>query len=1084
MKKLKLIMVAFALLLGVSNASAGTDVTASYIGDVTWIVNGGGWHGSCSNNHKESNGIGWYNSQTISGSHAFANPSGSNPGESWSPNFGTAGIMMGRTMVLPEGNYTLSFEAFGCNADNSADPTTLPSAGDAVAFLTGKDNVDITNTAAAGDATFHNVSFTFDVTTANTAFEFGIKKLTDGSKIDWCQIKNVSLVLNSTDKFPVANNTVDAFTYSLADAGEKDTWHTNTWSTEGQGDGSRFQVPFHELWKASGGKLLDADITASHTPTEDGVYKVSAWVRVANESGGAVNGVNIFVGDTEANACSGSTSVMSGKGRLGTFTAMADGTAGTPFNFGFKIKDSDANWLSFKNVTITYLGDLPQDEIDALLAQVPSGKMSSTIQSTLTSRVNDLNTYKSVAAYNALTSYIATANASIIDYANLSDAIAEASSYTPLTDVATYSAAIAAAQDVYDDASVEDCSTTINSLKTAKQTANVTDYTYVTEEFPYAVSLGTWTTVNAGEMRGQHWDGTTDDKEGTPYNEQKEGWGSGNWTCSYSQDLALPAGNYVFKVAGRRSVDATLTLTVTKGASVLGTVNDFPIGDTGKGITTAGVASFGEGEFANGGTGRGWQWRYVKFTLADPATVNVAVAGAATPIYNWVGFCNATVQTDEEDNVAIMTALVALNDAKAAATLTKRTANVGTGVFQVSETENESLWGAYSDAKDDADAFEITSSSTVSDVTTVTSALTSAQTAYSNFLANPTLNAPDPSKRYWVTMHDDGQAWDGFAITFIAGGRTGEGDYNVQYLATSNANMNQALKFTQVEGNTYKISGIRVADGTEQYLTGKLKGYESGNNDQIRTINDASKALVITVQATTTDNQFKLINETGTEISRNSETPDNGVYAAGDVSSYFTIQEASQASVTIDIPVAQQYATAIFPFTPSLPSGVKAYSCAAAPGNVLTLVEVAEPAANTPYILEATSGYSGDALQGWGSASASTYTEGWLTGVYTDTLAPNGSYVLAKINEKVAFYNFEDDDNPTVRANRCYLTATAPARALYFPGNEGTGIEAVNALTSGDAKIFNASGAQIPALQKGMNIVKQSNGKSYKVIVK
>ena len=1057
---------------------AVTDVTESYIGNITWIVNGGGYHGSCSNNHKESNGIGWWNNQTISGAHAFANPSGSDPGESWSPNFGTAGVMMGRTMVLPSGNYTLSFQAFACNATNSVDPSIMPSAGDAVAFLTGKDNVDITNTASAGDATFHNVSFTFDVTTDNTAFEFGIKKLTDGSKIDWCQIKNVSLVLNSTDIFPVANNTVSGFTYSLGGGG--DTWHTNTWSTEGQSDGSRFQVPFHELWKSSGGKLLDANITASHTPAETGVYKVSAWVRVVNESGGAVNGVNIFVGDTEANACSGS-SVISGKGRLGTYTAMADGVAGTPFNFGFKIKDSDANWLAFKNVIITYLGDLPQSEIDALLAQVPSGKMSATIQSTLNSKVSDLNTNKSVAAYNALASYIATANASIIDYENLSAAIAKASSYTPLTNASTYSAAIAAAQAVYDDASVEDCSATISSLTTAKQTANVGDYTYVEDNFEYAVSLGTWTTVNAGEMRGQHWDGTDSKETGTPYNEQADGWGSGNWTCSYSQDLALPAGNYVFKVAGRRSVDATLTLTVKKGEDVLGTVNDFPIGDTGKGITTAGVANYGDGTYANSNNGRGWQWRYVKFTLADPATVNVAVAGAATPKYNWVGFCNATVQTDDADNVALMEALVALNDARAAATLTRRTANVGTGVFQVSSTDESYLWGAYTDAKGQADGYELTSSSNATEVNGIVSTLTSAQTAYSNFLANPTLNAPDPSKRYWVTMHDADKAWDGNAITFVVGGRTGEGDYNVQYLTTSNANMNQALKFTAVEGNKYKISGIRVADGTEQYLTGKVKGgYGEGSNDQIRTINDASKALEITVQATTTDNQFKLINETGTEIARNKENPDNGVYANGDVGSYFTIAEASQASVAVNIASDVKYATRIFPFKPTLPSGVKAYSCGAAVGSELTLVEVAEPQANVPYILEATEGNSGN-LTGWGTLkSLDAQTAGWLTGVYVATDAEDGWYVLQNNDSKVAFYVVDTSSaTPKVGAYRCYLTKSAGARSAYFfPGSIITGVDGVEAaaeatlkdgkyLENGKivivkaGKKFNATGAQM-----------------------
>lgn len=441
MRKLKLFLAVLSLVVGGNLANAQTDVTTSYIGDVARIVNGGG-HSHNSDNHKESNGIGWWNTQSLSGWHAFAAPNATGgAGESWSSGFGSAGVMMGRTMVLPEGNYTLSFEAFGCNATNSVEPGTLPSAGDVVAFLTGESNVDITNTAAAGDATFHNVSFTFDVTTANTAYEFGIKKLTDGSKIDWCQIKNVKLTLNSDNVFPVVNNDVSVFAYS-----GNQTWHTNTWSTEGQGDGSRFQVPFHELWVASGGKLNDATIKASFTPSQSGVYKVSAWVRAMNEAGGTVTGAKIFVADVDADACTGSV-VYNGKGRLGTYTAMADGVADTPFEYGFKLENAEINWLAFKNVTITYLGTMPQSEINALLAQVPTGKINADIESELNGLVSAFQSNASVANYNALSLYLPTAQASANVYANINTAI---------TSYAAKAAALdAAGQAAYDASGIQ-----------------------------------------------------------------------------------------------------------------------------------------------------------------------------------------------------------------------------------------------------------------------------------------------------------------------------------------------------------------------------------------------------------------------------------------------------------------------------------------------------------------------------------------------------------------------------------------------------------------------------------------------------
>ena len=708
-------------------------------------------------------------------------------------------------------------------------------------------------------------------------------------------------------------------------------------------------------------------------------------------------------------------------------------------------------WLMFNNFKLTYYSDEVSDEdattIIATATSLESKAMYASIKAALTDAKTTFNGARTIANYNALNTAIANATPSVTDYENLKNAIAKASSYTPIANVSTYSDAIAAAQAIYDDASVEDCSETINGLTTAKQTANVGDYTYVENNFQYAVSLGTWTKENAIDRRGQHWDGTTDGSTGSPYSEQSEGWAGGNWECSYSQNLSLPAGNYVFKVAGRKSSDdATLTLKVTNGNEVMGLVSDFPNGDTGKGITTAGVASFDEGTFANNGIGRGWQWRFVKFTLAEPATVNVAVTGAATPKYNWVGFCNPTVQTDKEENVALMEALVALNSAKTKATLTKST-NVGTGVFQYNEATNELLWGAYTTAKSNAEAYEFTSSSTASEVNALATELTTAITNYQS----QSLNAPDAEKRYNVSIVEAGKAWNGNAITFIAGGRDDQGKYGVKYLAPANANLNQALKFTPVLGepNTYKVSAIRVVDGSEQYLT-TGKTYE-GNNDQIRTTEDVTKAMLIKVEATSTANQFQLRNVAADKIIANNGN--NDVYTAG--SANFTIAEASQATVDMTIDANVKYATRIFPFTPTTwPNGVVAYSCATTDGDALVLEEVAQPVANVPYILYAENGSTGSVTD-WGTApSTEVVKAGMLNGVYEDTAAPVNSYVLQKINDKVGFYKVAEEKQPTVGAYHCYLTdGENAAHSAFFFGGAITGI---NQIDNGQLTIDNS----------------------------
>ena len=51
-------------------------------------------------------------------------------------------------------------------------------------------------------------------------------------------------------------------------------------------------------------------------------------------------------------------------------------------------------------------------------------------------------------------------------------------------------------------------------------------------------------------------------------------------------------------------------------------------------------------------------------------------------------------------------------------------------------------------------------------------------------------------------------------------------------------------------------------------------------------------------------------------------------------------------------------------------------------------------------------------------------------------------------------------------------------------GADATGINTINVLTSGKAEIFNAAGARIPSLQKGVNIIRTADGKTSKVLVK
>lgn len=900
-----------------------------------------------------------------------------------------------------------------------------------------------------------------------------------------------------------------------------------------------FCSKFIEAWRQNNQPILDGYLRQTVSDMPEGKYVLEADAIAVNQSGSpaTTTGALLYM---NADGVDYSEELSTGNGVPQHFSKEFLFSGEGNVVFGLKTKDATCNWIAADNFKVTFYGiDLSAyatqlaNEVatfeglessvdatvyDALETQVEALNKEYTSSKTYAAAIANMQTInayaKALAAAEAADADITYNNVTGTEQTALTTAIEDTPTYADYTTYADKTTALTAATaaftaaatnydalvreiakakalGIYDesaDAYAATSETTAAIALTNTQALMVDEYDYVSTNYSNVVTLGTWNqSDNAGSMTGQHWDGTSS----SSYLEQGGGdkaYNLESWTVTYNQDLSLPAGNYVFKVAGRTATtNVTLTLNVTNVATseVLGTVNDFPKGDTGLGINKEGVTSFDaedEAGFADNNNGRGWQWRYVKFTLDEPATVNVAVLAEATAKWRWMSFCNATVQTDNADNVAIMEALVALNDAKTAATLVQHT-NVGTGVFQLESATDASLWSAYTAAKNEADEFTLTSTSTVEEIEALTTALTEAIDNYNN---NQVLNAPDAEKRYYVNIIDEGQDWDGNAITFIAGGRTGEGDYNVKYLAPANANLNQAIKFTAVAGkdNTYYVSVVR-ADGNEQYLTTAKLGYDTGNNDQIRTTDDVDKALEIKVLAVGDKvGEFQLQNtDAGKLIARNSSTPDNGVYTSG--SANFTIAEASKAEIAINTKKAG-WGTIILPFDGlEVPLGQKAYSCEEVDETTqtLTLVEVSALQANKPYILQ---GAWEETPTGWGLAGALTYTDGLLTGVYAKKAAPGGSYVLQNQGGKVGFYMVDLDyleENemsvPNVPANRAYLEVPAAGVKAFYFGDVETAIKSVfDGVAAGE--VYDLNGRKVGSMQKGGAYI--VNGK--KVIIK
>ena len=202
----------------------------------------------------------------------------------------------------------------------------------------------------------------------------------------------------------------------------------------------------------------------------------------------------------------------------------------------------------------------------------------------------------------------------------------------------------------------------------ALKTLNVAEYNAATKGYPTAIKLGEWTTTGARKVGDQHWSGETrsylnqTDGENLGYNSDK-------WAMTCKQTLTLPAGEYVFKAAGRKSANAFMKLSVKSGETLIGEVSNFPNGNVGLGITTDGKASFDSNEkFANNNNGWGWQWRFVPFTLKTETEITFDIEAGANAKSNWASFGDYTVMA--KPSVATSNAAYnqAVDDAKAALT--------------------------------------------------------------------------------------------------------------------------------------------------------------------------------------------------------------------------------------------------------------------------------------------------------------------------------------------------------------------------------------------------------------------------------
>ena len=154
-----------------------------------------------------------------------------------------------------------------------------------------------------------------------------------------------------------ASITCDNYLLSAWDA-EPDfqsPYYINTWSVEGDKDGTNFHVPFIEYWTGDDSSLGEKTMTAAIDGVPAGKYTVEAWVRVRMKNSGSAPTYGISMqanGSNPVDVCDGEestdgSSTFFNKVYQIPVTIGADGALTVSFDIA---SDNNVSWLAIKNV--------------------------------------------------------------------------------------------------------------------------------------------------------------------------------------------------------------------------------------------------------------------------------------------------------------------------------------------------------------------------------------------------------------------------------------------------------------------------------------------------------------------------------------------------------------------------------------------------------------------------------------------------------------------------------------------------------------------------------------------------------------
>ena len=1138
MKKIKLLMAA-ALLFCSAGAWAETDVTSTYITNADFSSTTG-WTAYVSGSYRDyGNGvIGTYGVRTNEGQAVSTVDATHLATEScfgfevrWSGNYAA---YQQTTAELPVGHYELSFDV-----ENTNSKTTSASYNNLFYVQVGENKTTDTKSEwMSGKSSWTTHTISFDLTAASTAtisLGYGTGSNNIGStntptlhvshlKLTWedplaaakaalqaeidkaklCDAKEglAAAIATAEGVYASATTTADLES-ALTDlqAADKDavlryengladatyaapvltdfvvngtfTDNVNGWTCTGgfqnQNRASNkegaFTVPFFENWNGSA-KVNKMYQTISNIP--NGTYRldIAAFVNALadpNESQYVfANNDKVYLTTVDPTAYEVYTVVTANQ-----------------IEIGLEQTSAIANWMGIDNVSLRYYGagDVIDDAKNAshklaweeAKAAAEAAVDNSDYANVTGSERTALNTEIAKAEPATATGYdeaaaaLTTVTAAFTTAKFYYDAYAEANAIATTFDATAVTAPTTAVEAV---TRTQELYVNIDTKVTSTYTFDATD-----------IYSGNFSGSFSSTTTGQHWSGNTSKS-------YLDNWGSGN--ISSTQDITLPAGNYVLKIAGRGAADAvTHRLYVSANGTTVNIPNN---GDLGKGIDTSGAVNYGEGTYANDNNGRGWEWRFIPVMLTEEKTITVTLTMERSGGSTWGSFCDFTILMSADD-LANSDDYAALNAAITAA----EAHTLGFEEGQYAPYYNVPALTKLAEAK----AIDQNLDNPKTVVTTATTELN---------VAIWTANTVDMDAIYngmFETVTAGANYPDGWARTNAWGQMRSEieGGY-----ATAYYNQPGSLKYGETGIYTMPLAANQVYK-----LTFAYRSHENNSNGGVTASvlngSDGLDATVFPSNPSTTDwavaektfvtgaagnYVLTLANSGNTWMTAVSLVKSAEALVFSEEETYKPVTTNTTVAVNMTRTLKDGYNTIVLPFSltsakveEAFGAGVEIYEFSedsSDPDDVTINFTLGDGSitANVPVLLKTSlpdKYWIFDDVQlvaPTGEVQVAG-TNVAYKGVYAPTTVAAGDYFIGN----GALYKSEGATN--IKAFRAYIDATTDAPVKMFIDGIATGIEAIDngQLTMDNEVIYNLAGQRVNKAQKGLFIV---NGK--KVLIK